>query len=172
MAVANTTTTEIIPCKRCGEKRSADKFRVGRRGMPISPCNPCRREISKRWDDAHPEQKKEKRLAWQSRNRERHNQHSKAYLSRNWGKKIESQRIYRANNKLKSAARRAVAYAIARGRLQRLPCSKCGTTIRVQAHHHDYNLPLDVVWLCPLHHAEMHPQKVATKERDCSELKC
>ena len=32
----------------------------------------------------------------------------------------------------------------------------CGSTI-VHAHHHNgYDRPLDVVWLCPTHHREIH----------------
>lgn len=55
----------------------------------------------------------------------------------------------------KYAARKAVRNAIRRGDIKRQPCEVCGA-IRVQAHHDDYSRPLDVRWLCPVHHAEHH----------------
>ena len=60
----------------------------------------------------------------------------------------------RAKNRLKRRAHRMVEYALAHGRLQRQPCA-CGNP-NSQAHHHDYNKPLDVTWLCPLCHAKEH----------------
>ena len=35
------------------------------------------------------------------------------------------------------------------------PCELCGTTDNVEMHHHDYNKPLVVSWLCPEHHAKV-----------------
>jgi hypothetical protein len=37
-------------------------------------------------------------------------------------------------------------------------CPSCGSTKRLDAHHEDYDLPLDVHWRCrPCHHGEFHP---------------
>ena len=49
----------------------------------------------------------------------------------------------------------AVSNALRAGRLVREPCLFCDAT-PAQAHHHDYDRPLDVTWLCPGHHALIH----------------
>jgi hypothetical protein len=52
-------------------------------------------------------------------------------------------------------AQTAVHNAIRDGKLFRLPCFVCGA-LKVEGHHPDYSRPLDVVWLCPIHHKEIH----------------
>jgi hypothetical protein len=52
------------------------------------------------------------------------------------------------------AAHMQVLYALRTGRLERLPCWVCGS--KAEAHHPDYGSPLDVVWLCPRHHKQLH----------------
>lgn len=55
----------------------------------------------------------------------------------------------------KVKARRAVSHALARRLLGRKACEVCGE-IRVDAHHDDYDKPLEVRWLCRRHHMEAH----------------
>jgi hypothetical protein len=54
----------------------------------------------------------------------------------------------------KKAASVIVGNAVRDGRLKREPCFICGK--RAQAHHPDYERPLDVVWLCQVHHVSAH----------------
>lgn len=76
-------------------------------------------------------------------------------------KRIEYMRKHRRQHPDKARARSAVASAIRDGRMTRKPCSECGTSEGVQAHHHDYATPLDVVWVCFVCHRQvMHGQKV------------
>lgn len=58
--------------------------------------------------------------------------------------------------RLQAAAHVAVARAVAKGTLTRLPCESCGAA--AQAHHDSYHPDrrLDVRWLCPAHHSEWH----------------
>jgi hypothetical protein len=51
-------------------------------------------------------------------------------------------------------AQQAVNNAILRGEMVRQPCLMCGEA--AQAHHPDYDAPLDVVWLCYEHHKQTH----------------
>lgn len=63
----------------------------------------------------------------------------------------------RQRNKSKYFARNQVFIAIRNKKLKKLPCSICGD-MKTQAHHTDYNKPLDVTWLCFKHHREAHGQ--------------
>jgi len=58
-------------------------------------------------------------------------------------------------DRVKLAARTLVRSKISQGELKREPCERCGST-NVHAHHDDYSKPLQVRWLCPTHHAEVH----------------
>lgn len=49
----------------------------------------------------------------------------------------------------------AVHRAVKSGVLIKGPCEICGSK-KVQAHHEDYSKPLDVIWLCSLHHHWIH----------------
>lgn len=55
---------------------------------------------------------------------------------------------------VKRKARLKVMKALASGKMKKLPCFVCGDS--AEAHHPDYGSPLDVVWLCPDHHREVH----------------
>lgn len=46
------------------------------------------------------------------------------------------------------SARKKVAYALKTGKLTKTACVNCGATEDIQAHHHDYSKPLDIIWLC------------------------
>lgn len=54
---------------------------------------------------------------------------------------------YRANS--------LVAAALKSGSLFKTPCGCCGSA-DTEAHHPDYSRPLDVIWLCAVHHKEIH----------------
>lgn len=55
-------------------------------------------------------------------------------------------------------ARALVGKAIREGRLVRGPCEVVGCTERATAHHEDYSRPLEVRWLCRVHHGMEHRQ--------------
>ena len=51
----------------------------------------------------------------------------------------------------KIRARWRASRALRDGRLTRQPCEVCGS-LRTEMHHDDYSRPLDVRWLCKVHH--------------------
>ena len=54
-------------------------------------------------------------------------------------------------------AHQAVQSAIRQKVLIKCPCVVCGSA-KSMAHHDDYDKPLDVIWLCQIHHKERHKQ--------------
>lgn len=103
--------------------------------------------------------------------------HRKSTWSKqNRSKLMEKQRIaqpiWRAKNRRKTVeyahaqdlkwpekrkARMACQHAVRTGKIVRGCCVVCGNP-KTQGHHEDYSKPLDVVWLCVKHHAEVHHQ--------------
>lgn len=57
-----------------------------------------------------------------------------------------------------------VQVALEYGDLTRKPCEVCGSVLKVQAHHDDYDKPLEVRWLCARHHLRHHGQKPAVRK--------
>lgn len=55
----------------------------------------------------------------------------------------------------KELCRKQAKKAIRSGILLRMPCEVC-KEIKSEAHHDDYDKPLDVRWLCRKHHGEHH----------------
>lgn len=65
----------------------------------------------------------------------------------------------------KAHARSYLHTYVKRGLVAKLPCSVCGE-IKVEAHHADYDRPLEVVWLCRKHHLEL-TEAERVKEQKC-----
>lgn len=63
---------------------------------------------------------------------------------------------WKAGNRDKYLAHKAVENAVVRGDIVAKPCERCGDGSGAHAHHDDYSKPLAVLWLCPRHHAERH----------------
>lgn len=64
------------------------------------------------------------------------------------------------HRKLTESARQKVAKAIKAGRLVRQPCEVCGNP-QTHGHHRDYSKPLEVQWLCGVHHKAAHKEMAA-----------
>ncbi len=115
-------------CKRCGELKELQEF-YRHPQMPdghLNFCKECKRVEA------------------------RANREKKAEYYREYDRK----RGFRNYDPVKTKARQAVKVALGQGRLTKKPCH-CGSTA-VEAHHPDYSKPLDVVWMCRPHHAEVH----------------
>ena len=93
--------------------------------------------------------------------REKMNDYYSKWEQNNIAKKRYRQTEYRKNFPQKAAAHKSVYDAIEHGRLVKpTNCQICGVRSKLHAHHHDYAAPLDVQWLCPLCHGEMHAGRI------------
>jgi len=61
----------------------------------------------------------------------------------------------KGKGKLRKHIKYLVSKAIKNGELKKQPCEECGD-MKVQAHHDNYNKPLEVRWLCQKHHIVEH----------------
>lgn len=69
----------------------------------------------------------------------------------------EMARLYKKNNPKIVESYLIMAKAFRSGKLIRANnCSLCGTLCRTDAHHEDYNKPLEVIFLCRRCHNKLH----------------
>jgi len=85
----------------------------------------------------------------------------------------EENHFYRGGIYSDKRVQHLVEKAIQKGILIPQKCEKCGKTYRmkdgrlaVQAHHNDYNKPLDVTWLCQKCHYEWHKNNKPIMRKD------
>lgn len=70
---------------------------------------------------------------------------------------IDKKNEWCKRNKHKRNAQNKLARAVLKGVvIRKFECEKCTGTIKVEAHHEDYEKPLDVIWLCSKCHHERH----------------
>jgi hypothetical protein len=80
-----------------------------------------------------------------------------AHYLENKAKFLDEQRARRARCPDILKARSNVGYALAKGRMNKPDaCQKCGARGKVEAHHNDYSMPLQVDWLCRSCHSYLH----------------
>lgn len=62
---------------------------------------------------------------------------------------------YRLKHPLRAKACGIMWYGLKTGKIKKQPCRDCERE-DTQGHHCDYSKPLDVIWLCPIHHKLEH----------------
>lgn len=78
--------------------------------------------------------------------------HAEYYRER---RKYKDDSPHSLEQKIKHNVRALTRGYIKAGKLIKQPCEVCGE-IQVDAHHDDYNKPMDIRWLCKFHHNEHH----------------
>lgn len=123
------------------------------------------------WQNLSAEEKKEKADKDRAyHHSEKGQQAYKKYYEAHKQEFIERAKKSNANHKDERRAQSVVNHNIERGKLKRQPCEVCGAE-KTDAHHDDYNKPLDVRWLCRRCHADWHSKHEpirATNEKQCA----
>ena len=129
-------------CSKCLVEKDESEFskHLARKDGLQPYCKPCANKSVAQWMKDNPDKARARVDRWQSRNRDAIH---------------ERDRKRRAEHPEKGIARRRVRSAIRDGVLVRKACEVCGA-LRTHAHHDDYSKPLDVRWLCPIHHSAHH----------------
>lgn len=78
------------------------------------------------------------------------------------GKSLISSQKWIKNNPEKYKAHNLMSSATRNKSLIRLPCEIC-KDVKADGHHPDYTKPLEVIWLCRLHHKEQHAKEKLLK---------
>lgn len=129
-------------CFKCGEVKSLSDF-YKHKQMADGYVNKCK-ECNKR--DVQ-ENRKKKVDYYREYDRARGSRQGYSYTKE-----------YRERFPRKYKAHSIVNRAIRSKKLHREPCEKCGAIENVHAHHDDYLKPLNIRWLCPVHHNEWHKE--------------
>ncbi len=144
-------------CKDCGARKPLDGFYKhpqmadGR----LNKCKKCVKARVKRYAAENSDVIKEKD---RERDKLPHRVEARrAYQKTEAGKAAmaRANKAWQDRNALKRAAHIIAGNAIRDGKLVKQPCEECGAK-KVEAHHEDYERPLDVIWLCRKHHIARH----------------
>ncbi len=120
-------------------------------------CKKCHRIVRKKWDAEN----KEKIRETTNRKRKENPALVKRYARNYYLKHCERLKEKSRNaNPKRISAQGKIVYALKKGELVRLSwCQLCGKEEgpkNTVAHHHDYDKPLVVIWLCRSHHRKLH----------------
>ena len=142
-------------CSHCQMVKSLDKFtknRAYKDGTGLdNNCKICKKKLYDKW-----------RLNNIEKVRKYHRDYQSKLGKENPEILAERTRKFRAKKgnfiKKYDRAHRMVAYAIKKNNLKKETCAICDSP-NTNAHHEDYDYPLDVIWLCAVHHRNIEKIK-------------
>ncbi len=141
-------TSSQKPCKDCGVTKPLAayyKHKMMADGH-LNSCKECKKAYQVKPREENVEAAREyDRVRHQEQPQRR--EHVKAVAER--ARKLRPE-AFRAKSKVNDAIRR--------GHMVKQPCQVCGRVDHVHGHHDDYTKPLEIMWLCPIHHRERHRQ--------------
>lgn len=136
-------------CGKCKEVVSLEGFYRNASSPDgfYSICKPCKNRYGSGWRSRNREKEREANRRLRKSMTKQQRDVRRASL-RSWHERYPNAK----------AAHIAVTKALRNGTLLQEPCSVCGTTSAVRAHHSSYREEdfLKVLWLCESHHREWH----------------
>lgn len=135
-------------CFKCKEGKDLSEFYVHKRMADghLNKCKDCtKKDAAARYADPV------------TRERIREYDAMRTKTPHRKSKMYEYTKNKRAKNPEKARAYRMVNHHIKAGNLTRNPCEVCGDP-KTEGHHDDYSKPLDIRWLCFVHHRQAHGQ--------------
>ena len=76
------------------------------------------------------------------------------------GYKTHESKEYRSKYPEKVKAQQLLNYPTKNRNVKKSACVVCGVTQGIDGHHPDYTKPLIVIWVCPIHHKQIHKLSV------------
>ena len=149
-------------CKKCGEEKILDEFYKHKQTADgyFNICKECKRKESLLHRELNLEKVKEydrnrpNKLERSIANKKRLKDNPEKY--KNY---VQNQKEWDKKNRIKKNCHLKVKRAIEKGLLIKpKKCTHCGAIEKLQAHHVDYNKPLEVLFLCDKCHKEIHKQ--------------
>lgn len=152
-------------CRRCGNTKplsdfhKSARYKDGRRPY----CKECIRAENREWKARNPERAAQHRRKWHEANREKTNA---AYDKR----RLEDpeafyERLRRSQERHPEhvKARKTLNNAVRDGKIEKPDhCEDCGDATpsrQLHGHHHDYDKPLEVEWICKGCHGGRHAKE-------------
>ncbi len=152
-------------CLCCGESKPYEDFYKDAKGKDgfRSSCKKCVCAKTTAYKHANPGKTKEANRRWREANREHVSEYKRRTSHLYYPTRLRVSHRWRKEHPEKDKANRAVANALRSGHLIRPDsCSMCDSSGLLHAHHADYAKPLEVEWLCPLHHKYRQSQAGST----------
>ena len=147
-------------CRQCGIPKPLLEFynHPAMADGHLNKCKECVKTRVKMYADANPD--KVRLLGREKRRRPKYKALDKLWHQQHPKQRRAHRLKWEAQNRDKRKAEWTVSNAIRDGKLLRpSQCSQCGATGDIEAHHPDYDKPLDVVWLCiPCHGETRHKE--------------
>ncbi len=143
--------TKNKPCTKCKESKSFDNYYKDKRGQfgLVAICKVCHAAYSSKYNLDH----KEELVGIRYAQRQKHKDRIRAYKKSPKGKDAAKRTIAKNANAAKSRA----YYKKQKHKLV-IPdqCQRCDDRSGIEAHHEDYNKPMDVIYLCKRCHTDEH----------------
>lgn len=141
-------------CKVCGVTSDAAEFYKGV-NTRCKECHKVKVRENRKEKAEYYREYDAKRFQEDPRVKARHKRYQNTDVGKQAMRKAKDKWIN--SNPDKRAAHIILGNAVRDGRKEKpKECEVCGATGRIEGHHHDYALPLDVKWLCRQCHVNEH----------------